>query len=92
MASPEVDLIVLPYQSVLSKETRESLNIELDNRIIIFDEAHNVIESANDIHTHEVSISDLKSFESALSNYYNKFKTRLNSSNEKVIRQCLKLI
>ena len=44
------DIIAVPYQSLLHKSTRESLDIQLANRIIIFDEAHNVMESIWDMY------------------------------------------
>ena len=43
----EADIIVLPYQSILHQETRKQIGLELENRIILFDEAHNVFESIN---------------------------------------------
>ena len=41
----DADILVMPYQSLLHKPTRDSLDVQLENRIIIFDEAHNLLES-----------------------------------------------
>ena len=46
------------------------LEIELENRIVIFDEAHNVLEATNDIHTCEVKTETIEVFWEALDRYY----------------------
>lgn len=42
---PTADLVVLPYQSLLSKSSRESLGLSLKNSTVIIDEAHNLADS-----------------------------------------------
>lgn len=42
---PEADIIVTPYQSILSESTRQSLGINLNNKVLVFDEAHNIMET-----------------------------------------------
>lgn len=63
-ASGEADIIITPYQSILSESTRDSLGISLNSNIIalrsldkilVFDEAHNLMETITSINT--VSIS-----------------------------------
>ena len=44
-ASEVADVIVTPYQSILSEATRESLGISLYNKVVLFDEAHNIMET-----------------------------------------------
>lgn len=41
----EAQVICLPYVSLVDPGTRKSLNIELANSVIIFDEAHNLLEA-----------------------------------------------
>lgn len=38
-------MIVTPYQSILSDSTREALGISLNNKVLVFDEAHNLCET-----------------------------------------------
>lgn len=53
------DLIVLPYQSLLSKSSRESLGLVLKNSIVIIDEAHNLADSLISMHDSKVSYSQV---------------------------------
>lgn len=38
------DILCIPYASILNADIRQKLNIEINNSIIIFDEAHNLLE------------------------------------------------
>lgn len=38
------DIICLPYSSILTPDIRNKLGININNAIVIFDEAHNLIE------------------------------------------------
>ena len=37
------DILCVPYISILNSEIRNKLGINLNNSIIVFDEAHNII-------------------------------------------------
>uniref|UniRef100_A0A803NAD5 Helicase ATP-binding domain-containing protein n=1 Tax=Chenopodium quinoa TaxID=63459 RepID=A0A803NAD5_CHEQI len=54
---PAADLVVLPYQSLLSKSSRESLGINLKNNIIIIDEAHNLADSLIGMYDAKITLS-----------------------------------
>ena len=47
--------IVLPYTSLLHKGTRESLGLSLRGSVVILDEAHNIIETINSVHSARVT-------------------------------------
>lgn len=53
------DLIVLPYQSLLSKSSRESLGLVLKNSIIIIDEAHNLADSLVSMYDSKITYSQV---------------------------------
>lgn len=53
------DLIVLPYQSLLSKSSRESLGLVLKNNIIIIDEAHNLADSLISMYDSRITYSQV---------------------------------
>ena len=39
------DFITLPYNMLIVPDVRKALGIDLTNKVVIFDEAHNVIDS-----------------------------------------------
>ena len=39
------DLITLPYNMLIVPEARKALGLDLRDKVVIFDEAHNVIDS-----------------------------------------------
>ena len=45
-AVPEADIVLVPYSSLLVKETRESLGLQMKDNVVIIDEAHNLGESS----------------------------------------------
>lgn len=53
---PAADLIVLPYQSLLSKSSRESLGLNLKNSIVIIDEAHNLADSLLSMYDSKITL------------------------------------
>lgn len=57
---PSADLVILPYQSILSKSSRESLGLTLKNNIIIIDEAHNLADSLLRMYDAKVTLSQVK--------------------------------
>lgn len=65
-AAQEADVLVTPYQSILSESTRESLGISLNSKVlnsvlklldkvIVFDEAHNIMETITSMNSVEVT-------------------------------------
>uniref|UniRef100_A0A803ME36 Helicase ATP-binding domain-containing protein n=1 Tax=Chenopodium quinoa TaxID=63459 RepID=A0A803ME36_CHEQI len=59
---PAADLVVLPYQSLLSKSSRESLGINLKNNIIIIDEAHNLADSLIGMYDAKITLSQVSGY------------------------------
>ncbi|KAL3233628.1 ATP-dependent DNA helicase CHL1 [Nakaseomyces bracarensis] len=89
---PSSEVITLPYQYLLSESTRMHLNIDLKSSIVVIDEAHNLIDTINAIHSSEVSLSDLKKCKNGLVLYLQKFKSRLNAGNRVNLMKLNKLI
>ena len=77
----DADLLVMPYQSLLHGGTRESLGVKLRNRIVVFDEGHNVLDGINEMHSLEVGYSELHSCAVALQGYLSKYGKRLSAKN-----------
>lgn len=66
---PGADLVILPYQSLLSKSSRESLGLDLKNNIVIIDEAHNLADSLISMYDSRVTSYQVKKLDSYLHNY-----------------------
>lgn len=87
-----VEVVTLPYQYLLSDTARNSMKLNLRNNIIVIDEAHNLIETINNIYSSEVSLNDLIYCQIGLSKYLQKFKLRLNPGNRINLLKLLKLL
>lgn len=57
--APAAELIILPYQSLLSKSSRESLGLNLKNSVVIIDEAHNLADTLLSMHDAKITISQV---------------------------------
>ncbi|CCD24279.1 DNA helicase NDAI_0C06200 [Naumovozyma dairenensis CBS 421] len=89
---PGAEVITLPYQYLFSESMRESLKIDLENSIVIIDEAHNLIDTINSIHSAEISITDLQKCSKGLQLYLQKFKLKLNAGNRVNLLKLIKLL
>lgn len=58
---PIADLVILPYQSLLSKSSRESLGLNLKNSVVIIDEAHNLADSLISMYDSRITLSQVSS-------------------------------
>lgn len=56
----EADLILAPYSAILSQETRNSLGLVLKDNVVIFDEAHNLVDAVNGAHSNNVGLNQLQ--------------------------------
>ena len=52
-------LVVLPYNILLHKSTREACGIKLDGNVVIIDEAHNLIDTISSVYSVEITGSQV---------------------------------
>nr|XP_043617482.1 ATP-dependent DNA helicase DDX11 [Erigeron canadensis] len=83
---PAADLVVLPYQSLLSKSSRESLGLNLKNSVVIIDEAHNLADSLISMYDAKITLSQLELVNSSLEGYFQKFSNLLGPGNRRHIQ------
>ena len=57
---PDSQLIMVPYQILFNKTTREQCGIDLKNNIVIIDEAHNLLDTISQIHTATISLTQFR--------------------------------
>lgn len=86
------EIITLPYQYLLLQSTREALGLDVKNAIVIIDEAHNLIDTINSIHSSEISLQDLLTCRNGMTTYLKKFKTRLGPGNRVNFMKLVKLV
>ncbi|PON34974.1 DNA helicase (DNA repair), Rad3 type [Parasponia andersonii] len=80
------DLIVLPYQSLLSKSSRESLGLNLKNSIVIIDEAHNLADSLLSMYDSKITLLQLEDVHYHIEKYFERFRNLLGPGNRRYIQ------
>lgn len=50
-----LQIVALPYNTLLHKATRQACGIRVKDNIVIVDEAHNLMETITGIHSVEIS-------------------------------------
>ncbi|XP_024969557.1 ATP-dependent DNA helicase DDX11 isoform X2 [Cynara cardunculus var. scolymus] len=88
---PAADLVVLPYQSILSKSSRESLGLSLKNSVVIIDEAHNLADSLISMYDSKITLSQLELVNSSLEGYFQRFRNLLGPGNRRHIQTLMVL-
>ncbi|XP_060779251.1 ATP-dependent DNA helicase DDX11 isoform X3 [Neoarius graeffei] len=89
LAIPAAQVVVLPYQSLLHAATRKASGIKLKDQIVIIDEAHNLTDTITALHSAEVNGAQLCRAHSQLSQYSNRYRSRLKAKNLMYIKQIL---
>ncbi|EDQ87598.1 uncharacterized protein MONBRDRAFT_27129 [Monosiga brevicollis MX1] len=56
------DVILLPYNYLIDKQTRASQGIDLNGAVVIFDEAHNIESSCEEAASFDLTSADLAGF------------------------------
>lgn len=54
--------MVLPYNTLLHKSTREACGIQLKNNVVIIDEAHNLLDAIGNIYSAQVNGYQVSNF------------------------------
>ncbi|XP_063976651.1 ATP-dependent DNA helicase DDX11 [Diachasmimorpha longicaudata] len=86
-------VIVLPYNSILHKNTRLTSGINLKDNVIIIDEAHNLLEAIERMHSTTVTGRNILHCFSQLSQYQKRFENLFSAKNVLYLNQlgfCLK--
>ncbi|XP_033335126.2 ATP-dependent DNA helicase DDX11 [Megalopta genalis] len=73
-AIPHSQLILIPYNSILHKNTRISSGIKLKGNILIIDEAHNLLDAIEKMHSVMITGRNILHCYSQLSQYQKRFQ------------------
>lgn len=81
-AAKEAQLILLPYNTILHKGTREGTGLKLNkDSVLLLDEAHNIIESISNMYSTQVSHAQLSECLNGLKIYIKSYMSRFNAKN-----------
>jgi len=86
-------LVVLPYQTLMHKSTREACGIEMRDNVVIIDEAHNLPDAICSMHSSEISgnqVCWIKTKENFY--YFLKFSWLIPMVNYHVIMRNIKIV
>ena len=89
---PGVELVAMPYQAMLHPGTRETLGVKLEGNVVLFDEAHNVVDAVSSVHSAIADLPTLRAVQSQLSQYRERYVTRLSPKNLRYVDQVLKIV
>eukprot|EP00913_Durusdinium_trenchii_P016519 g15526.t1 len=90
-AVQEADVLLVPYQSLVNKETREKLNLRTEGNVLIFDEAHNLLEAIGDANSVCLQLQQAKAVVEDLETYASCYEARLSPMNCLQLRQLRRL-
>ena len=54
------DVVFMPYNYLIEEKIRENFEISFKNAVIIFDEAHNITQSCEDVASFSIETSNLE--------------------------------
>ncbi len=85
----DAQVVILPYNTLLHKPTREAVGIRLKGSVVIVDEAHNLLDTIAHIHTVQVTGEQLWRAHVQLTAYKERYKSRLKAKNLLYVKQVL---
>ncbi|GJQ82856.1 hypothetical protein Trydic_g2595 [Trypoxylus dichotomus] len=91
-AAEDAEVVLIPYNTILHKQTRDANGIKLKNNIIIIDEAHNLLEAISQMYSSEVTYQQLFHSHKQLKNYRAKYCTRFSAPNLLCINQLVFIV
>lgn len=75
------EVVLVPYNTLLSKPAREAVGLSLKNSLVIVDEAHNIPEALRSISSSRISLAIIEGASSQLMSYVAKYSDRLAGRN-----------
>lgn len=91
-ATPDAELLLIPYNILLQKTTREACKLDLKGSVVIIDEAHNLLETISDLHSVNLKMTNLRDAQRVLGEYYNRYHARMSTKNVFYIKQVLHVL
>lgn len=87
-----VEVVALPYALLLVAKAREALHLDLNNSVVIIDEAHNLIDALSSLHSQTLTQNHLKKAHQGLKIYLERVGARLSPLNRRSVMQISRLV
>ncbi|XP_058061809.1 ATP-dependent DNA helicase DDX11 [Anopheles bellator] len=88
-ATPDAQMLMVPYQLILHRRTRQQSGIDLRDSVLIIDEAHNLLDTIAAIHSQELSRGQLQQVKMQLAAYKARYFARFTTKNLLRINQLI---
>ncbi|XP_053679591.1 ATP-dependent DNA helicase DDX11 [Anopheles nili] len=88
-AIPDAQVLMVPYQMILHRRTRQQSGIILKDSILIIDEAHNLLDTISAIYSQEIRLQQLSQAKLQLSAYKARYFSRFTTKNLLRINQLI---
>ncbi|XP_060530615.1 ATP-dependent DNA helicase DDX11 [Cylas formicarius] len=88
-AAEDSEIVLMPYNTLLHKPTREASGIDLKNNVVIIDEAHNLLEALTQMHSSDLTYLQLYHSLNQLKNYKQKYCTLFSAASLLKINQLI---
>ncbi|KAB0799148.1 hypothetical protein PPYR_07028 [Photinus pyralis] len=88
-AAEDAHVVLVPYNTLLHKNTRESIGLKLKNNVVIVDEAHNLLDALAQMYSSEISLQQLQDARGRLRAYKQRYSKRFSAQNLLCINQIL---
>lgn len=86
------EIVTLPYPLLLQRTAREALGISVKGHIVIIDEAHNLMDAVEGIHSAEITARQLSLARESLMTYLQRFRNKLQGGNRVYVTQVVRVI
>lgn len=88
-AVDDAQIVLVPYNTLLHKTTREASGIDLKNNVVIIDEAHNLLDALAQMYGCEINLEQLEQSQMRLKGYKQRFSKKFTAANLLQINQLL---
>uniref|UniRef100_A0A182IKL4 DNA 5'-3' helicase n=1 Tax=Anopheles atroparvus TaxID=41427 RepID=A0A182IKL4_ANOAO len=88
-AIPDAQVLMVPYQLILHRRTRQQSGIDLRGSVLIIDEAHNLLDTIAAIHSQELNHEQLRMAKLQLAAYKARYFSRFSTKNLLRINQMI---
>lgn len=86
------EVVVVPYNTLLSKDTRRAVGLSLKSSLVIIDEAHNIPEALRSLSSSKITLPIIEGAMTQLHAYVQKYASRLCGRNITYLNQIRKIL